>query len=186
MVGAVGADAAALDLGEVAMTDLSTRFRLGTSSRHELRGVHPDLVRVVEMAIQVTEQDFTVFDGILTAAEQNALYRRGASQIDGYARKGKHQVQADGYGHAMDLVPWIDGRPVWDWDAIYLIADAMVLSARALNVNLRWGGCWGHVPVNDLSGSPEHWVAAYVKRKRDQGRRAFNDGPHWELIGYLA
>lgn len=161
------------------MADLSSPFRLGARSRRELTGVHPSLVRVVEQAIQWTSADFTVFDGIRTAKEQNELYRRGASQIDGYSRKGKHQVQADGYGHAVDLVPWIGGQPVWDWDAIYEIADAVVMAARALDVPLRWGGCWCH--VNPLSGSPEHWVAAYVKRKREQGRRAFNDGPHWEL-----
>ena len=148
------------------MTDLSQRYHLGTNSRAELAGVHPDLVRVVEMAITVTEQDFTVFDGIRTAADQYALFQRGASQIDGYRRIGKHQVQTDGYGHAVDLVPWIGGKPVWDWDAIYLIADAMVIAARALDVPLRWGGCWGKVPVNDLAGSPENWVAEYVRRKR--------------------
>lgn len=154
-------------------------YYLGKSSKRELIGVHPKMVSVVEKAITITEQDFTVFDGMRTAADQRALYKRGASQIDGYSKIGKHQAQSDGYGHAVDLVPWIDGRPVWDWDAIYLIADAMVTSARQLDVTLRWGGCWQ--VVNDLTGSPENWVAAYVKRKRAAGRRAFNDGPHWEL-----
>lgn len=165
------------------MKDLTPNYSLGRKSRSELVGVHPDLVRVVEHAIGITEQDFTVFDGIRTAADQRALFRRGASQIDGYNRIGKHQRQKDGHGHAVDLVPWISGRAVWDWDAIYLIADAMVTSARLLDVSLRWGGCWQ--PVNDLKGSPENWVADYVKRKRAAGKRAFNDGPHWELYGYL-
>lgn len=157
-------------------------FKLGSNSRKELQGVHPDLVAVVERAIQITEQDFTVFDGIRTAADQRALYNRRNSQLDGYKKISKHQVQADGYGHAVDLVPWINGRPVWDWDAIYLIAEAVAESARELNVQIRWGGCWEH--INPLKGSPENWVAAYVKRKRSQGKRAFNDGPHYELYGY--
>ncbi len=154
-------------------------YKLGSRSRAELKGVHPDLVKVVERAIEITEQDFIVFDGLRTAADQNALYRRGASQRDGYRRKSEHQVQASGYGQAVDLVPWINGKPVWDWDAIYLIADAMVQAAKELGVRLRWGGCWQE--VNALSGPPENWVAAYVKRKRSAGKRAFNDGPHWEL-----
>lgn len=157
-------------------------FKLGRKSVRELRKVHPDLVKVVQHAITITEQDFTVFDGIRTAAEQNALFKRGASQIDGYFRIGKHQVQASGYGEAVDLVPWIGGRPVWDWNAIYLIAEAVVISAREFDVPLRWGGCWGYVAVNDMKGSPENWVAAYVKRKRAAGKRAFNDGPHWEIL----
>ena len=154
-------------------------YKLGRSSRAELKGVHPDLIKVVERAIEITEQDFTVFDGIRTAADQRALYKRGASQRDGYRRKSQHQKQPSGYGEAVDLVPWINGKPVWDWDAIYIIADAVVTAARQLDVPLRWGGCWQ--PVNDLSGSPENWVAAYVKRKRAAGKRAFNDGPHWEM-----
>lgn len=161
------------------MKDIQPNFYLGKRSRAELQGVSPDMVKVVEMAISISEQDFTVFDGIRTAAEQRALFKRGASQKDGYTNVGKHQKQADGYGWAVDLVPWINGKPVWDWNAIYLIADAMVTSARYLDVPIRWGGCWQ--VVNDLSGSPENWVAAYVKRKRAAGKRAFNDGPHWEL-----
>lgn len=86
-------------------------FVLGSKSRRELQGVHPDLVRVVELAIQRTEQDFTVFDGIRTASDQRALYNRGASQRDGYSRKSMHQVQESGYGEAVDLVPWIGGKP---------------------------------------------------------------------------
>lgn len=157
-------------------------YSLGRRSRQELEGVHPDIVRVVERAIEITEQDFTVFDGIRTAADQRKLYNRRASQRDGYNRKSQHQKQASGFGEAVDLVPWINGKPVWDWDAIYKIAEAVVQAAVELGVPLRWGGCWGDVPVNELSGSPENWVAAYVKRKRSQGKRAFNDGPHWELM----
>lgn len=163
------------------MNAMTQNFRLGTKSRQELEGVRSDMGRVVNMAIGISEVDFTVFDGIRSAPEQRALYKRGASQIDGYTRIGKHQKQADGYGHAVDLVPWINGKPVWDWDAIYLIADAMVTSARFLKVPLRWGGCWQ--TVNDLQGAPENWVAAYVNRKLKAGKRAFNDGPHWELAG---
>lgn len=154
-------------------------YRFGTRSLSELPRTIPDLRRVCDRAIQITEQDFTVFDGYRTAADQHALFKRGASTRDGYVKLSKHQLQPSGYSEAVDLVPWIDGAPVWDWDAIYVIADAVVTAARELDVQLRWGGCWQH--VNPLKGSPENWVAAYVKRKRSQGRRAFNDGPHWEL-----
>jgi len=157
-------------------------YVLGSKSNAELQGVHPDLVKVVKRAIQITEQDFTVFDGLRTAADQNALFKRGASQIDGYRRKGEHQKQSDGWGHAVDLVPYIDGRVQWDWDGIYLIADAVVHAAEEEHVELRWGGCW--CVVNGKAGSPEHWVSEYVTRRRKQGRRAFNDGPHWGLHGY--
>ena len=157
-------------------------FKLGKASKAELVGVHPKLVGVVELAIKLTEQDFTVFDGIRTPREQYALYKRKASQLDGYTEISKHQKQPSGYGEAVDLVPFIGGEAVWDWDAIYVIADAVVQAAKTLDVPLRWGGCWGHQSVTTMQGSPENWVAAYVKRKLSAGQRAFNDGPHWELL----
>lgn len=164
------------------MNALTQQYRLGRKSRAEMEQMHPDLIRVIEFAIQITGQDFTVFDGFRSAADQYALYQRGASQLDGYARISKHQVQPDGFVHAADLVPYIDGRVVWDWPAIYVIADAMFCAARTLDVDLRWGGCWQH--VNPLTAPPEQLVQMYVKRKRAAGKRAFNDGPHWELYGY--
>ncbi|MEM7750430.1 MAG: M15 family peptidase [Pseudomonadota bacterium] len=163
------------------MLQTTQNFQFGSRSRREMQGVHPDLTAVCEKAIAITTVDFGVFDGLRTAADQNRLFRRGASQIDGYQRRGRHQQQSTGYGHAVDLVPWINGRFVWDWDATYEIAEAVTIAAHDCNVNLRWGGCWQWTAP--LSGAPEHWVTAYVKRKRDQGRRAFNDGPHWELYG---
>lgn len=156
-------------------------FKFGSRSVRELEGVHPDLVTLCKATIGNSPVDFGVFDGIRTAADQNALYKRKASQIDGYTKIGRHQVQASGYGHAVDLVPWIDGRFQWDWEAIYDLTETLHQMANELNTHIRWGGCWQH--INPLQGSPENWVAEYVKRRRAQGRRAFNDGPHFELYG---
>ena len=163
---------------------LTPNFRFGSRSRREMEQMHPDLIRVLERAIAMTEQDFTVFDGFRSASDQNALYRRGASQLDGFTRISKHQLQPDGCVHAADLVPWSGGKAVWDWPAIYVIADAMFMAARMLDVQLRWGGCWQH--INPLNAPPEQLVQMYVKRKRAAGKRAFNDGPHWELYGYAS
>lgn len=156
-------------------------FKFGTRSLSEMEGVHPDLVALAHETIARSPVDFGVFDGLRTAAEQNALYRRGASQIDGYRRPGRHQAQPSGYGHAVDLVPWIGGRFQWDWAAIYDLTAALHDCACQAGTHVRWGGCWDH--INPLSGAPENWVAAYVKRRQSQGRRAFNDGPHFELYG---
>lgn len=164
-------------------------YRFGTRSRREMEGMHPDLMRVFEMAIAITTQDFSIHDGHRTAQEQNQLFQRGASTLDGYERISKHQVQSDGYVHAGDLVPWRDrdgdgdSEFDWSWPHIYPIAEAVIFSAKTLNVQIRWGGCWRH--VNPLTAPPEQLVQDYVRRKQKQGRRAFNDGPHWELFGYV-
>lgn len=156
-------------------------FRLGLASRRELKGVHPQLVRVVERAIELTTQDFTVHDGVRTLEEQKALVARGASKT----MNSRHLIRSDGFGHAVDLVPWINGKPRWEWEPIFDIAFAMQTAARELGVNLRWGGVWDRT-LNDLAQSPEGLedeVEDYVTRRRAAGQKSvFIDGPHYELL----
>lgn len=154
-------------------------YSLGAKSRAELRGVHPDLVRVVERAIQITLQDFSVHDGLRTEAEQREYVRSGASQT----MNSKHRAQSDSYGHAVDLVPYINGKLRWEWPAIYPIAAAVWQAAQELGVSLRWGGPW--VNLSDIkTGTPaamKQAVDAYGARQRKAGKKAFTDGPHFEL-----
>lgn len=154
-------------------------FRLGRKSRAELRGVDRRLVQCVERAIEITLQDFTVFDGMRTAAEQAELHRRGASQRDGYKRLSEHQK-----GRAVDLVPWINGRPRWEWGAIYPIAHAMNVAARDMGLALVWGGAWHKMftGIHMTSGrSAKELMDDYGRTRRAQKRRPFFDGPHYEL-----
>lgn len=39
-------------------------YQLGNKSLQTLEGVHPDLVAVVKLAITLTEQDFSVGEGL--------------------------------------------------------------------------------------------------------------------------
>ena len=57
------------------------RPALGVVSRQNLLGVHPDLVRVVLRAIEITAQDFQAHDGVRSIEEQTALVASGASKI---------------------------------------------------------------------------------------------------------
>lgn len=151
-------------------------YKLGRHSLKELSNVHPDLVRVVKRAIAITEQDFTVHDGGRTIEEQREYVRRGVSQT----MKSNHLVQEDGYGHAVDLVPYINRRLRWELEACYAIALAMRQAAKELKVQLRWGGCWRRLDTSDLD--PALMVKEYISKRRRQGRRPFVDAPHYELV----
>ncbi|MDP3405033.1 MAG: M15 family metallopeptidase [Brevundimonas sp.] len=154
-------------------------YVLGAKSRAELKGVHPDLVRVVERAIGITKQDFGVHDGLRTEAEQRAYVKAGVSQT----MNSMHRPQADGFGHAVDLVPFVNGKLRWEWPAIYPIAAAVWHAAREQGVAIRWGGPW--MDMRDIpAGTPAAMkaaVEAYGARQRARGRKAFTDGPHFEL-----
>lgn len=157
-------------------------YALGRHSLRELEGVHPDLVRVVERAIQISEQDFTVHDGIRSAEDQHTLHLAGSSPYkDGYKNISRHQRQpGDNFGHAVDLVPYIGGKLRWEWEPIYNIALAMRQASEELGVPIRWGGCWQRLDHDRRH--PRQMVKEYVARKRAMGKRAFNDGPHYELV----
>ena len=103
-------------------------FTLGAKSLSKLDGVHPDLVAVVERAIELTEQDFTVLEGLRDIDRQRELVRTGKSTT----MNSRHLT-----GHAVDIAPW----PIsWDWDYFYPIADAMKQAAAELNISLERGG----------------------------------------------
>jgi peptidoglycan L-alanyl-D-glutamate endopeptidase CwlK len=83
-----------------------------------------------------------VVGGIRTAAEQHALWRQGreipgkiVTNLDGIHHPSRHQPHADGYGHALDIVFIVDGKPSWaedlPWDAYGKEAEA---------AGLVWGG----------------------------------------------
>lgn len=154
-------------------------YILGQRSRNELEGVHPRLVAVVERAIEITSVDFAVHDGLRTEDEQREYVARGVSQT----MASKHLTQADGYGHAVDLVPWIGGRLRWEWPPIFEIAAAVYKAAAELEVQLTWGGVWDRALLDLDVGMLEHEVNQYVDRRRAMGhRRVFIDGPHFELM----
>lgn len=151
-------------------------YQLGKHSRAELEGVHPDLVAVVERAIELTSVDFSVHDGIRTIAEQTEYVRSGVSKT----MKSKHLKQQDGHGHAVDLVPYINGKLRWEMEPIHKIAKAVRQAAQERGVKIRWGGCWER--LDNTSRSPALMVEEYVAKRRRQGRRPFVDGPHFEII----
>lgn len=149
-------------------------FVLGNRSRTMLNGVHPDLVWLAERAIQLTEVDFAVTDGVRTVEQQRALVARGASTT----MNSRHLT-----GHAIDLVPWINGGLRWEWGPIYYVASAVQQAAKERGMKLRWGGVWDKA-FEDLQAGPaglEREVEAYVSRRRARGLRAFIDGPHYEI-----
>ncbi len=150
-------------------------FQLGAGSLRELQGVKPQLVAVVQRAIAITTQDFAITDGLRTAAEQAELMRRGATRT----LDSKHLT-----GDAVDAVPYINGKPRWEWPPTYPVAAAFRAAAVELGVRLRWGGVWDR-SLNDLPATGEELeaaVKAHVTRRKRAGQKSvFIDGPHFEL-----
>lgn len=157
-------------------------FVLGSKSKRELEGVHPILVKVVHRAIELTTQDFTVFDGVRTEAQQRNHVNQGTSKT----MNSKHLRQRDGYAHAVDLVPWIKGLPKWDWEGCYKIAYAVDQAATEQGVAhlIRWGGAWDRT-LDKFGGDPGAYAREVVAYANRNPGKDFLDGPHFELVGVL-
>lgn len=108
-------------------------YRLSARSKKRLVGVHPDLVKVVERAIEITKIDFTVLEGVRSLPTQRLYVATGKSKT----MNSRHLT-----GHAVDLAPLHNDVVSWDWQHFYPVADAMKAAAKELGVPVEWGGDW--------------------------------------------
>ena len=108
-------------------------YALGATSLSRLEGVHPDIVKVVKLAITKSDLDFTVLEGRRTVERQKQLFAKGATKT----MNSRHLT-----GHAVDIAPVIDGAVSWDWPLYHRLAKTVKAAAAELNVPLTWGGDW--------------------------------------------
>jgi peptidoglycan LD-endopeptidase CwlK len=119
-------------------------FKFSQRSRNNLVGVHPHLVAIMERAIAITEIDFVVIEGLRTIERQRELVAKGASRT----MNSRHLT-----GHAVDIVPLLDGEISWRWPLYRELAPFIKAAARDCRYPIQWGGDW----------------------------KTFKDAPHWEL-----
>lgn len=140
-------------------------YRLSQRSLDRLQGVNPRLASVVRRAIEITEQDFSVSEGVRSLDRQSKLLAEGRTRT----MRSKHLVQPDGTGHAVDLYPW---SPAWPTvadippEAYRLVAQAMEQAAHELGTPIRWGNDWNRNGV-EVPMDPDE---------------TFSDKPHFELV----
>ena len=108
-------------------------FRFSSRSLRNLEGVHPDLVAVAYRALEITEIDFLVTEGLRTREKQLELVRAGASRTT----RSRHLT-----GHAIDIAAWVAGGVRWDWPLYEELSRAFKQAAAELKVPIVWGGDW--------------------------------------------
>ena len=75
-------------------------YELGQRSLQNLSGVNPDLQDVIQRAIEITEKDFTVIEGVRNIDRQRELVKTGKSTT----MNSRHLT-----GHAVDNITAIVG-----------------------------------------------------------------------------
>ena len=115
-------------------------------SLDNMKGLHPDLIRVLNRALQTSPTMFVVTEGLRTLERQRELLRIGATKT----LKSRHLKQADGYGHAFDFYALVDinkdGKISFEEMAnvrlMLGIAGAIKKAAAEEKVSLTYGGDW--------------------------------------------
>lgn len=154
-------------------------YSFGKTSMKNLDHVHPVLVECAVMAIGISTQDFSVAEGCRSLAEEKTHVADGTSKT----LQSYHLIQPDGFGHAIDLVPYDNGALNWDWNYIGAIVVAMRAAANNYRIasKLRWGGCWDRRLSQLDCTSPAsiiHERDLYAIRHKGSD---LLDGPHFEL-----
>jgi peptidoglycan L-alanyl-D-glutamate endopeptidase CwlK len=111
-----------------------------------LEGAHPDLVNKIPRVMQAMAKaghPIKLTSGLRTSKDQASFYAQGrttpgriVTQCDGVTKRSNHQVQADGYHHAVDVVFVTKyGGVTWDgpWEELGKVVEAE---------GLTWGGSW--------------------------------------------
>jgi len=151
-------------------------FSLDPISLGKLRGVHPDLIRVVQRCAENAALPFTfgVSEGLRTLQQQKLDVAAGKSQT----MNSRHLD-----GHAVDLVVLVHGQITWSWPPYYVLADAMRQASVDTRIPLVWGGVWNR-EMADYTKPAAAESAQYVSdwhAAHPDGKSAFTDGPHFEL-----
>lgn len=127
-------------------------------SLDNLKGVHPNLVKVMSEAIKDTPYDFTITEGVRTVSRQQQLYAQGrttkgiiVTKADGIKNKSNHQPKSDGYGHAVDLYPFYNGSvQVNDKDVVprlKTIAKHIKATGTRLGIEIDAGVDWKFIDM---------------------------------------
>lgn len=101
-------------------------------------GVHPDLVKVIRRAAEITTQPFIVIHGLRTPAEEAAMVAKGASTT----MHSRHLPNKAGLACAVDVAATTNGKIDWNSKLYAQIAVAVQKAEDELGITVEWGGDW--------------------------------------------
>lgn len=140
-------------------------FKFSDSSLKKLNTCHPDLVKVMMVAIELSDIDFTIVYGRRSIKEQQALYAQGrttpgsiVTNCDGVIHKSKHNATLELYfgdkeaidhkSEAVDIAAYVNGKISWKPTELCYIAGVVDIVAKMLykegeiTHKIKWGGNW--------------------------------------------
>jgi len=112
------------------------------SDERQLAKVHPDLRKVVYAVFATSPMPFRVLEGARTREQQRKNIEAGVS----WTMNSRHIPGRNGYAHAVDLTPLVNGQVTWDWAVYRRFAPVVRTAGAGVGVPLEWGGDWRKTP----------------------------------------
>ena len=113
---------------------------MNNASQNRLNKVHPELKKRVTALIEALATQgliVEVVQGLRTFQEQNELYKQGRTKPGQVVTNAKGGQSNHNYGLAVDLCPFVNGKPVWNDNMAFIR-----IGAEAAKHGLEWGGSW--------------------------------------------
>ena len=124
--------------GPAVSSGSSSGFTFSQRSLKAMEGIHPDLRKVCDLAIELTSVDFVITEGKRSYARQQEMVATGKSQT----MNSRHLV-----GCAVDYVDYPGFT--YDLGKAKQIADAFKSAAAQLGILIKWGGDWKNFVDSD-------------------------------------
>jgi peptidoglycan L-alanyl-D-glutamate endopeptidase CwlK len=100
-------------------------FSFSQRSLDNLKGVHPDLVKVMTLSLAWSPYDYAIIQGCRTQAEEDDLVAKGLSQT----KNSKHLT-----GRAVDFFIYVGGKGTWESTYYIEVANAIKTIAGELHI----------------------------------------------------
>lgn len=113
----------------------TNNFKFSQRSENNLKGVNPDLVKVIHRALEITPVDFIVIEGLRTQARQKEMVATGKSQT----MNSRHLS-----GNAVDIIPV---NTTWKIEEFHPLLKAVKQAADEQGLKLRFGINWKNDPA---------------------------------------
>ncbi len=121
-------------------------YHWGKRSQQRLSTCADDLQRVLNAALAHPDcpSDLTIVHGHRTNEQQAELYAQGRTAPGNVVTNAKPgQSRHNSWpSEAVDVVPYVDGAPSWEWMHIDPMAAHIKRIASDLGIAITWGGDW--------------------------------------------
>jgi peptidoglycan L-alanyl-D-glutamate endopeptidase CwlK len=111
---------------------------MDTRSQANLKGVHPDLVRVITQVLIKPSINFIVIHGVRDLEEEEEMVKEGKSTT----LHSRHLPNEKGFGCAVDVAALVGGHVSWQPHFYEEIWTDVERAAHALKIPVEWGGDW--------------------------------------------